>query len=313
MTISKLGTQTIDYGLVFDTGSGGLVIDASGILPASMYSTSSGFNITGDSTVIDGITITNQSTIVEYGDDNSSISKVYGNLAYASVTLGETDGNVVVKRLPFFLYYNATDGNGNAYGPHEFDVLGVYSGYDMTFNNGAYITSPFSYYTPGTGLVDGFKLAELGTGSFSFDGTYVPGVVTVGLTSADLSTAGFNITDLHLYDGAGYLPLLTTTVNYGTGSTSTDLLFDTGTPGYSYIEDKNASSTLTLLPNDTQVSLTTSSNFTDTYTTSASENLTYIENPTTSGAEFSIESIEFFLYNEYMIDYTDHKLGLKND
>src|SRR5579863_5893889 len=44
--ITQVGTQNIPnggYSLVFDTGSGGMVLDAQGILPASMI-TSNGFN-----------------------------------------------------------------------------------------------------------------------------------------------------------------------------------------------------------------------------------------------------------------------------
>lgn len=46
--ISKIGNNTVDYDLEFDTGSGGMVIDANGILSPSMI-TSKGFNFTGDS------------------------------------------------------------------------------------------------------------------------------------------------------------------------------------------------------------------------------------------------------------------------
>src|ERR1700709_1338786 len=68
MVISKVGTQTVDDGLVFDTGSGGMVLDANGLIPKSMI-TSTGFNIT-DSVVVNGITITSRTSIVQYGDDN---------------------------------------------------------------------------------------------------------------------------------------------------------------------------------------------------------------------------------------------------
>src|SRR6185312_3577165 len=53
--VSKIGSQTVNYDLIFDTGSGGMVVDASGLLPASMIS-STGFTFTGDSTVVNGIT-----------------------------------------------------------------------------------------------------------------------------------------------------------------------------------------------------------------------------------------------------------------
>ena len=69
--------------------------------------------------------------------------------------------------FPFFLYYKADDGKGNTFAPHEFDVLGVSSEYDVTFPNNAHITSPFNYFDPGEGLIKGFKMPALGTNSFS--------------------------------------------------------------------------------------------------------------------------------------------------
>ena len=133
MNVSKVGTQTVNDGLVFDTGSGGMVIDAEGILPKSMI-TSSGFNVkAGDSIVVDGITITSQASIVEYGADDSTITKAYGNLAYANLTLGDENGSVVIKRVPFLLYYKGVDAQGNELPAHYFDVMGVDDEYDVTF------------------------------------------------------------------------------------------------------------------------------------------------------------------------------------
>jgi len=317
MPVSKIGSQNVPQqfsDLIFDTGSGGLVIDANGILPASMI-TSNGFTFTGDSTIVNGITITSEESIVEYGDDSASITKVYGNLAYAPVTIGDANGNIVVTRLPFFIYYKGVDANGNLLPQHYFDVLGVSPEYDITFSNNAFITSPFSYYTPGTGLTKGFKIAALGTSNFSVDGTYVPGVVTVGLTASDLSSSsGFTTSPLinAISQGDGYVPYVSGTVTYKSKNVSTYLLFDSGTEPYSYIEDKTATG-LSLLPANTVVNVALSSGFTYNYTTTAKDNLTYIENPTTSGADVSIISLEYFLTGEYMIDFTDHTLGLKNN
>jgi hypothetical protein len=312
IAVSQIGTQTVDYGLVFDTGSGGMVIDANGILPASMIG-SNGFNFTTDSTTVNGITITNQTTELEYGVDNNTLTKVYGNLAYAAVTIGDQNGSVVIKRLPFFLYYKAEEGNGTVLLPHYFDTFGVSKEY-ITFSGSAFITSPFSYFDPGNGLTRGFKMAQLNSANFTYDGNYVPGAVTLGLTTDDLSSSsGFIMSPMFYYAGEGYDPILSTTVTYGGKSVSTQALFDTGTSGYSYIEDPNATSNLTLLPANTKISLVTNTNFSYTFLTGAVDNLTYVENPTNTGADFSDFSIEFFLGNEYLMDFTDNKLGLKNN
>jgi hypothetical protein len=314
--VAKIGTLDVsnaDYELVFDTGSGGLVIDAHGILPSSMI-TSSGFNFTGDSTVVNGITIYSQTSSIQYGDDANTTDTVYGNLAYASVTIGDENGNIVIKRLPFFLYYKAVNNKGKQFDPHSFDVLGVSPEYDVSFSNGAYITSPFSYFDPGIGLTKGFKMAALGTSNFSLNGTYVPGVVTLGLTSSDLSSSGgFTMNQLNYVAGDGYAPVIPATVNYNGKSISTYMLFDTGTEPYSYIEDKTAADTAVLLPKSTQVAVSLSSGFNYDYITASSDNLTYVENPTTSGGNVTIFSLEFFLNNEYLLDFTNHQLGLKNN
>ncbi len=314
ISVPTIGTQTVKQFLIFDTGSGGMVIDAHEILPASMI-TSTGFNFTGDSTVVNGITITNQTSTIEYGADNTTTEKVYGNLAYASVTVGDQGGSITVKRLPFFLYYKGTDSTGKPEDTGSFDIFGVNSEYDVTFPNGAFITSPFSYFDPGTGLTKGFKMAALGTGNFSLKGTFVPDVLTLGLTSSDLSSSsGFTMHTLSASPGYGYSVALPAGFTYsGKSVSSAYTVFDTGTEPYSYLEDRTAARNLVALPSGTSVSVNTSSNFNYAYQVTATDNLTNVENPISSGTDVSIVSLEYFLNNEYLLDYTNHKLGLKNN
>ena len=319
--VTKLGTQTLSTQFnaqVFDTGSGGMVIDAEGILPASMISTSNGFSFAGaDSIVYAGITITNQKNTISYGDD-ADISTVYGNLAYADVTVGDETGNVVIKHVPFLLYYKATDKNGKLYDPHEFDVFGANPQFDISIgrNSSVAIQSPFNYYTPGTGLTKGFKIAALGTGNFSSASEIpiTPGVITLGLTVADLaSSSGFTTSTLQNNANDGADPYLPATITYNNKSITGSVLFDTGTAGYNYIEDPTADKTTTILPTSTPVKVLLSTGFDYSFTTMPTDYLTQVENPSTSTNPVSILSIEFFLTNEYMLDYTHNTIGLKNN
>ena len=318
MIVPKVGNITLNSnydGLVFDTGSGGLVLDAHDILPSSMITTS-GFTFTGDSTVVDGITITNQTSTIVYGDDKATDATVYGNLAYASVEIGDpSDKTITVKRVPFFLYYKSEQ-SGTTLPNHEFDVLGVNSEFDQHFSNGVTIASPFSYYDPGTGLTRGFKMSPLGTSNFS-TADEIPlttGAVTVGLTAADISsTSPFKFTTLSYDASEGAVPVVPATVSYNGNSASSYVVFDTGTDPYNYIEINTAPATTTQLPSGTAVSITTTSPvFTYPFTVTATDYLTYVENPTASGTNVSVLSLEYFLNNGYLIDYPDHKLGLKN-
>jgi hypothetical protein len=310
VAVSKIGTKTLDDGLVFDTGSGGMVFDAQDLIPASMIG-ANGFVFSGDSTVVNGITITNQTSTLEYGADSATETTVYGNLAYAPVTIGDQDGTVSIKRLPFCLYYKATDASGVKLGAHYFDTFGVNQEY-ITFSGGGYITSPFSYYDPGNGLTRGFKMATLGDSEFSLEGTFVPDLVTVGLTADDLSSSsGFTMHTVNYYTGDGYVPIFPVTVKYNTKTIPTYALFDSGTSGYSYIEDTTATSPISQLAQNSKVSITTQAGFVYSYTVAPSQYLTYIENPNLTGGEFSIISIDYFLNNEYLMDFTGHKMGLK--
>jgi hypothetical protein len=309
--VSTVGTQQISDGMVFDTGSGGMVLDAEGILPKSMI-TSTGFSFTGDSVVYDGITITNDTSHIEYGDDANTSAYVYGNLAYANVVIDQEGGNVTIKRLPFFLYYKAVDGKGNLESPHEFDVFGVNEEYDVTFKDNNYITSPFTYYTPATGLTKGFKIAPIGSDTFSLDGTYNKNVVTLGLTAADLSSNGFDFTALTSYPDEGYPPIVSGKITYNNKTINSYLLFDSGTEPDNYIEDNTANGSSFLAANST-VAVSLSSGFNYDFTVTNTDYITYVENPESSDANVSVFSIEYFLKNEYMLDFADHKLGVKNN
>lgn len=313
ITIQTIGTKAIDEDWLFDTGSGGLVVDGHEVLPASMI-TSTGFNFTGDSTVVNGITITSQKDSIPYGDDATSGTTAYGNLAYASVTIGQTDGSFTIKRLPFFIYYKANDYKNNPLPVGELDIFGASTEYDVMFANNVSILSPFSYYEPGTGLTKGFKMSALGTTHFSDNGTYVPGVISLGLTAADVSSTsgGFKISNISNVPDAGYVPAVKGTITYNGKELSSYMLFDTGTEPVSIIED-NTGPTFKTLASGSTVSLATSSGFNFSYTTTDTEYITQVENPNSSQANVSIFGLEFFLTNSYLLDYADNLLGVKND
>ncbi|HTH83391.1 MAG TPA: hypothetical protein VL490_10670, partial [Mucilaginibacter sp.] len=144
VAVSQVGTQsfTTPYGLVFDTGSTGLTIDADGLLPASMI-TSSGIVFSGDSVNVNGITITSQQTTISYGGVDGQIEE-YGNLAYAPVTIGDANGNITTPRIPIFIYYKIMNTTTNTQLPtHSADIFGVGPGVSYTSRS---IASPISYF-----------------------------------------------------------------------------------------------------------------------------------------------------------------------
>ncbi|WP_040626191.1 pepsin/retropepsin-like aspartic protease family protein [Mucilaginibacter paludis] len=305
--ITQIGNKPVTYYGIFDTGSTGMTIDATDILPASMI-TSNGIQFTGDSVNINGITVTSQQATISYGDLLSS-TKEYGYLAYAPVTLGDANGKITTKRIPFFLYYKIIDETGKQLAAHSSDVFGVGPG--VSYANKA-IASPLSYFDLRTGTTNGFKLATLNTSGFNSNGTYVADLLTIGLTGADLSSAGFIIHPLSNLGSGGYSPNIPATITYNGKSISAQVLFDTGTPSITIIEDRTANA-LGSLPANSVVTVTTNKGFTYQYTTNSTGNLTAVQNPNNSGDTRTIFSLDFFISNEYLTDYSNHQIGLKNN
>lgn len=306
----KIGTSTTLYGSIFDTGSTGLTIDANGILPANMI-TSNGIIVPGDSVVVNGITVTNQTAVIAFGGGASGETREYGNLAYANVSMGDGNGSVSVTRMPIFLYYRIQDVTNNTDLPaHSADVFGVGPG--NSYANST-IGSPLSYFKLSANVTSGFKLALLST-PFTSTLTYVPGILTMGLTPTDLNSSGFIMHNLDFYSVGGYSPNIRASITYNSKTVSNAfLLFDTGDPAITYLSDPTAAANITTLPVNTPVSLTTNNGFSYQYTTGSSSNLTQIVKTSYSGDIRSIFSIDFFVKNEYLLDYQNHRIGLKNN
>jgi hypothetical protein len=310
IAITKVGTQTVNYPLVFDTGSAGMTIDADKILPASMI-TNSGLVVPGDSVTVNGITVTTQEAVVSYGNAQAGTQE-YGNLAYAPVTIGDQNGNITTTRIPIFIYYKVVDVTTGQNEPaHSNDIFGVGPGVSYANNS---IGSPLSYFATKNGGFNGFKLALLNNADFSLNGTYVSGLLTIGLVPNDLtSSSGFIMHSLTYNSQGGYSPDIPSTVSYGGLSYPATVLFDTGTPAISLLENNAARSNISTLPDNTPVTLTTNNGFTYTYNTSSTDNPTQVARPSYTGDPRTIFSINFFIDNEFLMDYKDHQIGLKNN
>jgi hypothetical protein len=309
LPITQVGTQAGSWYSVFDTGSSGMTIDAAGILPAAMI-TDNGIVVPGDSVTVNGITVTTQEATLSYGDATGETQES-GNLAYAPVTIGDKNGNYTIKRIPIFLYYkvvNLTTGVKQA--AHSNDVFGVGPGVNF---GSLSISSPLSYIT-GSGTTPGFKLGILNANSFSTTGTYVSKLLTIGLVPDDFTaSSGFVLHPLGFSSVGGYSPDIPAIISYNGQTENGTLLFDTGTPSLSTIENSAASGNEATLPANTKVSVTTSQGFTYSYTTSATLNSTQVANPKLTLDPRTIFSIDFFISNEYLMDYSGHRIGLKNN
>ncbi|MBL4674928.1 MAG: hypothetical protein JKY70_01775 [Mucilaginibacter sp.] len=306
--ITAIGSKAVNYASVFDTGSAGMTIDAQGVLPASMI-TANGITVTGDSVVVDGITVTSKQSTMSYGDATSKFTE-YGNLAYAPITIGDANGKITTKRIPFFIYYKiVNETTGATMSAHAADIFGVSSGYSYASTA---IQSPLAYFNTNSDITQGFRLALLKRDAFSSQGTFVAGLLSIGLTAADRTQSGFIMHPLSFTQKGGYSPNIPATITYNGVSTSAQVLFDTGNPMITSIKNKQETNALGNLPANSTVNVTTNQGFSYTYTTTSTSYYTTIQNPNDTNDIRSIFSIDFFIDNQYLMDYANHQIGLKN-
>jgi hypothetical protein len=107
--VTAVGTTAVSMPLAFDTGSAGITLYAPDIFPSSMVS-SSGFTFAPGQTSIsfNGITVTNQAGTRKYGSATTGKTQT-GNIGFAQVTFGDSDGELVTGVMPVFLYYLITE------------------------------------------------------------------------------------------------------------------------------------------------------------------------------------------------------------
>jgi hypothetical protein len=272
-----------------------------------------------DSAIVEGVTITSTKVSSTYGEPPATRT-FYGNIAYTSMTLGDQSGSVITERMPFMLVYkgvNNQTGAAVAVDSSSDGIAGVISsGFvpgeaSILVTNRENIKSPFNYLNYSTSLYAGWMLSPLSAAGW----TNVPSnattparpLLTVGLTQA--LESGFALQPQRLDLGNVYDPDLVGTIGYGGQDISnSSVVFDTGTPVGFIIYNANEGGN-TQLPTGETVQLSTTQGFDYGYTTDAALFQTVVQS---TGQTRSIFGIDFFLNTYYLLDYTNHLIGLKN-
>jgi hypothetical protein len=105
---TSVGSVPVSMPLFFDTGSAGVTLYAPSIFPPSMV-TAAGFVFPSGQTSIsyNGITVTPQQGTRTYG--STDLRTQNGNIGYAPLTFGDSQGQLMTAVMPIFLYYSITD------------------------------------------------------------------------------------------------------------------------------------------------------------------------------------------------------------
>ena len=321
MPIVQVGSNKTGFKVIFDSGSEGMVFSATSLFSASQISDTGMVINSADSAVINGVTITSTKVTATYGEPPATRT-FYGNIAYAAMTLGDQAGSVVTERMPFMLVYkgvNNQTGAAVAVDSRSDGIAGIISsGFTAGEQNQLVTTregikSPLNYINYGNNLYAGCMLAPLNTISGwtttpANTGSPATPLLTIGLTAS--MESNFSLQPQRLDVGNLYDPDVVGTITYnGKAIANSSIIFDTGTPVGFYIYNSSENGSLQL-SSGASVQIQTAQGFDFAYTADNAFYQTFVQS---TGQTRSIFGIDFFLHTYYLLDYTNHLIGLQND
>jgi hypothetical protein len=343
--VTSVGTTAVSIPLAFDTGSAGITLYAPDIFPSSMVS-SSGFTFAPGQTSIsfNGITVTNQAGTRKYGSATTGKTQT-GNVGFAQVTFGDSEGEVVTGVMPVFLYYLITENStgqsvapppqrgwfGVDDAPNLITVAGStvpvtgYPACAAETSGSCYVVSILKYLSYAAGVNAGFMVSPspLQSCDITMMGSCTPSrTLTIGLNDsikAGFSTVGMNCPPIN-YPGPdiinGYtvcqagIPNSTVTVSGSAGGVlAGTVLFDSGTPAMVLNVPVGAMFPVSVSAGSS-VLVGTPSGFTYSYTAGAGSEATATTVQQNSAAQ-SIVGVGYFTTNSLFVDFTAGTEGWK--
>jgi hypothetical protein len=349
LRVTAVGGQSVSMPLAFDTGSAGITLYAPDIFPPDLVSAAGFVFPQGEHTLsYNGITVTDQSGVRKYGSKNIGRDET-GNIGFAKVTFGDSNGSLQTETMPVFLAYLITDNQTGAAVPPTVQrgwfgvndapnfiavtgaaALAEYPECTTTSQGSCYVVSVLKYLQYPADLNAGFMLSKAPLQDCSIaaanDCQAAP-ILSVGLTK-DMESS-FTSTKLvcpptaNPYPGPasiqGYpvcqmvIPNITVTVSgQSTGSFTGNALFDSGTP-YMVFGGPAGSFPSAIAPEST-VAIEVASGFEYQYTAGTvftGSNAGPYSTLVNPSVNETVVGIDYFTTNSFYIDFTAGTEGWK--
>jgi hypothetical protein len=342
LLVTAVGGVPVRMPLGFDSGSAGVTLYAQSIFPSSMVN-SSGFIFANGQTSIsyNGITVTNVQGMRSYGTENQTVE--HGNLGFASLTFGDSAGEITTLIMPVFLFYAVDYVTGSGYTtptwqgwfgvastvgtivvPGSIAPAGGFGACAQGSTTTCYVVSGLKYVDYASQVNSGFMLspaADFPTCDINTSGNCAPqALLTVGL-DAELEQ-DFSLGSLTCppngYVGPpdiGGYPVCQKTIDDVTisvGGASNEsytsgAIFDTGT-AYMYLSTPPNSSFPSEIAPGATVDVATPSGFHYSYEAGSGTANTIVA----YGADGnSIIGVQYFTTNYFLLDFTSSVAGWK--
>ncbi|MER9868674.1 hypothetical protein NKJ35_16015 [Mesorhizobium sp. M0136] len=223
--VLSIGNRKINQPLLLDTGSSGMTIDCASVLPRKLCSVE-GIKITKD-LELDGITVTTQKAVVNYGTYDE-----YGNVALARVTFGSRAASVSTEdSIPFLIRYKKVRRSTGEVVGGRLWPKGVF-GISPIGGGGPdqMLKSPMDAVSPRNGLRKGYYLSPIGTDwrACSNEDANCPAVKALHIGISDSVKSEFNAEKWKTASDSYNFPTIGSCILLNEKTSCRPTLYDTG-------------------------------------------------------------------------------------
>lgn len=267
--------------------------------------TNDGIMMNGQSSItVNGIRITDIKDSCSYGAIKEKKRRYFGQIAYAAITLGDEFNHVTTREMPFLLVYKGVvifTQQPAKVDPVNDGICGVYSSYVSNDDNATarkQLKSPFDYINYSGDLHAGIELNPINDYIYGSvrDGIYPAPMLKVGIT--DAMERGFYTYEQSKLKNGSYSSTAATDVQCNGMAIKTNVLFDTGTPGCTYLYNP-AFTSVSDVQSNTEMRFSVK-DFSYKYYVDA-------QHKTVSGpGNRTILPLVFFNDHHYLLDYQNH-------
>lgn len=225
VNILRLGNRKINQPILLDTGSSGMTIDCTAVLPVKLCS-SKGIKITKN-LELDGITVTIEKTVMNYGTYDE-----YGNVAFARVAFGSPGSPASTEAsIPFLIRYKTVRRStgeivgGRLWPKGIFGISPIGGG-----GPNQMFKSPMDAVSAGNGLRKGYYLSPIGTNwrACTNEDANCPTVEALHIGIPDSVKSGFKTQKWKTADKRYNFPTIGSCILLKEKTTCRPTLYDTG-------------------------------------------------------------------------------------
>jgi hypothetical protein len=296
-----LGDHKVDVPLLFDTGSVGITVECAAVLPVR-YCSTEGIKI-DKPLELDGLTVTTQQTVAQYGTYDE-----YGNVAYAKVGFGSREHMISTsERIPILIRYKQVRrATGEIVGGPLWSK-GMFGVSPVGFMAGGLLRSPMGMIDVPPGQHKGYRLSPVGAAwkiCTNEEGN-CPQVAALYVGIDQAAKKDFTLAKLQKLPSEHYFPFVHSCVAWQQEKVCRPTIYDTGNSTI-MIAGQPPKGTTALLPIGTEVMATVPDGAPWRFTVRYQPEVEFVPH-----MDINLIGIRYFETNSLLVDLDTQEIGFR--